>query len=89
MENAQAEILERVKALEVLVQELLQTVQRGALDVEEAAEYIGISRMSLYRLMDADASFPDFRPAGLTRRIIPKAALDNWMEEQVKAQSAS
>ena len=89
MENAQAEILERVKALEVLVKELLQTVQRGALDVEEAAEYIGISRMSLYRLMDADASFPDFRPAGLTRRIIPKAALDNWMEEQVKAQSAS
>lgn len=89
MENAHDEILERIKNLEVLVQELFQTTQRGVLDVDEAAEYIGISRMSLYRLMDADTSFPDFRPAGLTRRIIPRAALDSWLEKQVRKQAAS
>lgn len=77
------EIGERLDAIEALVLELLRTSQKGALSVEEAADYISIGKRSLYTLMGRDPDFPDFKPAGLSRRIIPKVALDRWLAENV------
>lgn len=78
------ELASRLENIEAIVLELLQTVQKGALSVEEAAEYIGISYCSLYKLMDTDPSFPEFRPVGMKRRIIPRESLDKWLAENAK-----
>ena len=72
---------ERLENIEAGVLQLLQTSQKAVLSVEEAAEYLGIASCTLYKLMDTDPTFPEFRPVGVKRRIIPRKALDKWLEE--------
>jgi predicted DNA-binding transcriptional regulator AlpA len=55
----------------------------GALRLEQAASYIGVSRRSFYYLLHED---PDLDQACFrvgTTRLWPVAALDAWMERQV------
>jgi len=50
--------------------------------VEDAAALVGLSRSKFYQEMDK-GTFPFVR-VGRTRRI-PRAWLENWVEEQVEA----
>jgi predicted DNA-binding transcriptional regulator AlpA len=55
----------------------------GALRLEQAASYIGVSRRSFYYLLHKD---PDLDQACFrvgTTRLWPVAELDAWMERQV------
>lgn len=53
---------------------------RGYLTMPEVAERLGISRVTLYRLMDSDPTFRTFR-VGRQRRMRPDA-LEEWVAQQ-------
>lgn len=75
------ELNKRLESIESAVLQLLQNSQKAVLSADEAAEYLGIASCTLYKLMDTDPTFPEFRPVGVKRRIIPRKALDKWLAQ--------
>ena len=55
------------------------TNEKGTLSVSEAAELLGLSRPTVYQLMRQEG-FPAFRVG--TRRLISRAGLERWVQEQ-------
>lgn len=55
--------------------------ERVALSVTEAAALLGVSRPTVYQLMNR-ADFPSFRIGA--RRLISRAGLERWVQEQVE-----
>ena len=53
------------------------------LSVSQAAELIGISTVSLYKLIKNDDSFPVIAMG--RRKIIPKEHLKNWINSKISA----
>ncbi len=56
-----------------------------AVSVGEAAQRLGISRASLYRVLSVPG-FPSLKLGG--RRLIPLAALDAWLAAEGERQAA-
>lgn len=52
---------------------------RLALSVSEAAALLGVSRPTVYELLNRD-DFPSFRIG--SRRVISRAGLERWVEQQ-------
>jgi excisionase family DNA binding protein len=50
--------------------------QDGAMGVNDAAKFIGVSRAVLYRLMEK-GTIPFAQPAG--RRLVPRRSLVRWL----------
>lgn len=63
-----------------------QMPERLALSPQEAAELLGISRPTVYELMNR-ADFPSF-PVG-SRRLISTKGLREWVDKQVAAKGIS
>lgn len=59
--------------------------QTAAVSVGEAAQRLGISRASFYRLLSVPG-FPSLKLGG--RRLIPLAALDAWLAAELERQAA-
>ena len=57
---------------------------RAALSVEAACEYVGISRPTIYRLMDRGA-IPSLHIG--RRRLILKQHLDAYLQERLEAEA--
>lgn len=55
--------------------------ERVALSVTEAAALLGVSRPTVYQLMNR-ADFPSFRIGA--RRLISRAGLERWVQEQAE-----
>ena len=51
-----------------------------ALSVTQAATLLGVSRPTIYQLLNRD--FPSFRIG--TRRLISRAGLERWVQEQTE-----
>lgn len=58
-----------------------QKDERVALSVTEAAALLGVSRPTVYQLMNR-ADFPAFRIGA--RRLISRAGLERWVQEQAE-----
>lgn len=56
-------------------------LEKKTLTIAEAAQVIGISRSLAFRLA-SEGKLPTIKLA--TKRVIPIAALDRWLEEQVQ-----
>lgn len=54
-----------------------------ALDVSEAAALIGVSRPTMYQLLNRDDIHIDFYVG--TRRKVSRAALQEWVDRQTRA----
>ena len=52
------------------------------LSVNQAAEVLGISNVSLYKLIEKDKSFPVVKLG--RRKSIPKEQLKKWIDEKSK-----
>lgn len=52
------------------------------MSVTEAADALGISSVSLYKLIEKDKSFPVVTIG--RRKVIPKEQLRNWIDENCK-----
>lgn len=59
--------------------EKIQSTERLALNVTEAAAALGVSRPVVYQLMRRD-DFPSFTIG--TRRLVSRAGLQSWIEKQ-------
>lgn len=55
--------------------------ERVALSVTEAAALLGVSRPTVYQLLNRE-DFPSFRIGA--RRLISRAGLERWVQEQTE-----
>ena len=62
----------------------MQTVDKIALNVSEAAALLGISRPTMYQLCH-QAGFPALRVGN--RTLISRAGLERWIEEKAGAKA--
>lgn len=62
----------------------MQTVDKIALNVSEAAALLGISRPTMYQLCRRD-DFPALRVGN--RTLISKAGLERWVEQQAEVRA--
>ena len=62
----------------------VQSMERVAFTVSEAAAALGISRPTMYKIIRRE-DFPAFRVG--TRTLIPRAGLERWVEQQAEVGS--
>ena len=60
--------------------------ERVALSVTEAAALLGVSRPTVYQLLNREG-FPSFRIG--TRRLISRSGLERWVQEQAGEEVAA
>ena len=51
----------------------------------EVAEFLRVSRSTVYRLADTDPSFPAYRLAGIQGLRVDRPDLERWLEQQKQA----
>ncbi len=56
--------------------------EKMTLSISEAAEQLGLCRAKVYELANSDTSFPAIR-LGEKRLVIPRQALEQWLENRV------
>ena len=61
-------------------------IEKIALDVSEAASILGVSRPTMYRILNRKDARLDFYIG--TRRKVSRKALQEWVEQQTKAGAA-
>ncbi len=76
------EILEKVEILEEKIDRLetKEPERKGVFNVEEAAEYLKLSKVTIYRLLNEGEL--DYIKIG-TRKIIPGKVLDEYIDENL------
>jgi len=57
--------------------------ERLAVSVTEAAALLGVSRPTIYALLERDGGLPSLRVG--RRRLIPMAALERWIDGEARA----
>lgn len=61
--------------------EMASAVPKRYLNPDEVAAYLGLSKKSIYKLVDA-RSIPFSKPGGLDSLRFDIKAIDKWMEKQ-------
>ena len=61
--------------------ETMTSIPKRFLNVDEVAHYLGLSKRSIYRLVD-HRSIPFSKPGGVDSLRFDIKAIDKWMEKQ-------